>query len=406
MVPRYSAACPGSARVARARSPCMTTHDLRCGSSVLRSCSLAVTPILPRRISFFPAPAFDSTALPSSSVVPLILGCGALSWFSNLHCLCTESASEFLATEPLREHDSAGDDKWCPVLVGVAFLSLLVGCCSACFALLCDASESAFVRFARPGPVPNFRGTASAGAVGYEEADLISSFHRVYQCEIFSVLLLPSAQALAIPVAPVGSLEDQVARGTVRLSDPLEWTAASDDVGSVVFFELPEDRWNGSHQRACFLGRHARFSPRWETAVWAQLLEGGRFGTVDDACHLSSPVRLPEEALALASEHGLRPFCTPETRRKAAAASPRRGRGAGAKAGRSAPQFQASRAPSEWRRWSKPRQLDSWSHSLDFAASDPAWARASNISASRHAGPSLGFGARLRRGQHTIERAN
>ena len=43
----------------------------------------------------------------------------------------------------------------------------------------------------------------------------------------------------------LGALKEQLARGTVRLSDALEWTVPSEDVWVVVFFELPEDQWSG-----------------------------------------------------------------------------------------------------------------------------------------------------------------
>ena len=46
--------------------------------------------------------------------------------------------------------------------------------------------------------------TESGGTDGYEVADLINSFHWVSKSEIFSVVLLPAVQALAIPVAPLG----------------------------------------------------------------------------------------------------------------------------------------------------------------------------------------------------------
>ena len=74
----------------------------------------------------------------------------------------------------------------------------------------------------------------------YEEADLASSYHWASQSEIHSVLHVAPDHCLAVPVAPLttgsgvlafpsgslGEMEEQLAHGTVRLSDTLEWTAS------------------------------------------------------------------------------------------------------------------------------------------------------------------------------------
>ena len=99
---------------------------------------------------------------------------------------------------------------------------------------------------------------ASTGKA-YEEADLVSSFHWASRSEIFSVLHVAPVHSLALPVAPLGSgsgvlafpagslgeVEEQLARGSVRLSDALEWTAPSEVLCEVAFLELPGEQWVG-----------------------------------------------------------------------------------------------------------------------------------------------------------------
>ena len=173
------------------------------------------------------------------------------------------------------------------------------------------------------------------------EGDLVSSFHWESQFEIFSVLL-PCKRSQFLSHHPAWALEswqcrqalralkEQLARGTVRLSDALEWTVPSEDV-----FRATRGSLERRHQCAFFARRRAKLTPRPTNAVWtpSQLPEDGRFGTIDDAGCLCSPVQLPEEVLPSVPEIAPRPFPTPKTRGKAAGAQPRRGRRAGAKAG-------------------------------------------------------------------------
>ena len=92
----HVATCSGPARAAERALPCGSrvriVHASLHGSSILRSCSLAVTLIITKEIRVLP-PLF---LLHGSSIVLFRLGIGVLLWFSisfprpvAVHCLCS-----------------------------------------------------------------------------------------------------------------------------------------------------------------------------------------------------------------------------------------------------------------------------------------------------------------------------
>ena len=122
-----------------------------------------------------------------------------------------------------------------------------------------DTVDTGLVRFPRPRPPAEPVMTRETEV--YEELDVVSSFHWASQSEVYSALLLPGLNTLAILVAPflsrtgivavpVASVElessaEQQARGTVRLSQLADWTAPSETVCEVALIELSPEEWAG-----------------------------------------------------------------------------------------------------------------------------------------------------------------
>ena len=103
-----------------------------------------------------------------------------------VRCLCPVSTGELVAAQPFPDHDTSGEFKWWPVLLGVAGLSFLFSWCCATALLLPKRFEQRFtVRRVREFCPPTSAASApsellmtlSAGTDGYEEADLVSSLH-------------------------------------------------------------------------------------------------------------------------------------------------------------------------------------------------------------------------------------
>ena len=164
LVPRHIATCSGPVRTAERALPCdgriSVVHASLHGSSILRSCSLAVTLIIAKEVRVARLCLY-STAPASSYVALCLLGVGVLSWFSSptprpvaVHCQCADSSPEPLLVDQPRSHEVPSPGVEWPILLGVSVLSFCVGCSGAAALFLPCGFAASWVRHVQYGQGP------------------------------------------------------------------------------------------------------------------------------------------------------------------------------------------------------------------------------------------------------------